>query len=124
VIDLENESEDIRSDQIGDEEQKKRLLDANVEGRKNNSIENEKGLSGEEHESMPSRGRIDANGAVHASDKYDLEIGNSELDSEQTVQDGNVEKLPLVMAVPALRGFDSSHIGVVGVDVWVNGVFS
>lgn len=91
-------------------------------GGSDDSIKDEEGLSSEEHCLMPLVHGIHVDDSIGLDGIGDDEVIDSILDSQETVENGDVQMLELVSLVPSLMGFDSSNIGVVGEHIRVDGI--
>jgi len=91
-------------------------------GGSDDSIKDEEGLSSKEHCLMPLVHGIHGDDSIGLNGIGDDEVIDSILDSQETVENGDVQMLELVSLVPSLMGFDSSNIGVISEHVRIDGI--
>jgi len=82
MIDLKDECQDVRSDEIGNDEHEKRLPDWDEETWEYDSISDEEDLADNEHTHVPCVERIDLDVTIHLGEEDNDDVVDPVLDSE------------------------------------------
>lgn len=112
VVGLEGQCKPVGRDHIGNGEEDQNLLKREDLKRHVDAVPEEEDLASPEHDGVPERDGVDTNGIVRADEVEDVDILNTDLEGQQSVEERHKHVLVDVVPEPLLARLDATDIAL------------